>query len=311
MKAMLDTNLQILLQAKQRVFCPKLGESVYPLCDSAHRLLPDPILGCSQKLPDLSVQEGPMLLIFGFVLFLLVSALILFLPALWARQVHHAYAAPRAVICPETHRQVGVTIDANRAAVTGFRAVPDFRLADCTRWPARAKCAQECLPQALRNEPYTQGEVRRSRTVREIYHLPVLLAAFVAWCFGIVWHSHYLFRACWMAALGLTPAQVKQLVSWYSPHLLSIGGCLLFAYGVAWLQTWLPRSGFWHGILSATLLWTALMVTTSPSIRALPRDLLVIEGGYTLIATILVGAIIGGLSGKLILPEHSTNPLEA
>jgi len=251
-----------------------------------------------------------MLLIFGFVLFLLVSALILFLPALWARQVHHAYAAPRAVICPESHQQVGVTIDANHAATTGFRATPDFRLADCTRWPARAKCAQECLPQALRNEPYTQGEVQPSRTVRQIYHLPVLLAAFVAWYFGIVWHSHYLFRPLWMAALGLTQSQVKQLVSWYTPHFLSIAACLLFAYGVAWLQTWLARRGFWHGILSAMLLWTALMLSTLPSIRSLPHDVLVIEAGYTLIATIMVGAIIGGLSGKLVLPEHATNRLE-
>lgn len=247
-----------------------------------------------------------MLLIIGFV-FLLFAAIYLSLPALWMREMHHAYSAPRPVTCPETHRQVAVTIDAKHAALTRLRGTPEFRLSDCTRWPARAKCRQECLPEALRNKPYTKGEVNPSKTARQIYHLPVLLAAFAAWYVGMLWHSHYLFRARWGEALGLTPAQVKQLVLWYSPHLLSIAACLLFAYGVAWLQIWLKRRGFWQGILSSTLLWAALTLVCLPSTMGLPRDLLVIEAGYTLVATIVVGAIIGSLSGKLVLPAMATN----
>lgn len=242
-----------------------------------------------------------MLLLFGLFLLIFGTAVVLLMPALWGREIHHAYAGPRAVTCPETHQPVGVTIDATHAAVTGLRGTPDFRLSDCTRWPARIKCGQECLPEALGNEPYTVGEVHLPKTHRQIYHLPVLLAAFAAWYVGMVWHSHYLFRARWMTALGLTPAQLKQLVGWYSPHLVSIAACLLFAYGVAWLQTWLVRKGVWQGILSSTLLWAAVALATLPSMTGLSRDLLVIEAGYTLIATIVVGAIIGGLSGKLLL----------
>jgi len=252
-----------------------------------------------------------MLLIFGLAFFLLISALILFMPALLAREVHHTYSAPRAVICPETHQKVGVTIDARHAAASALRDAPDFRLSDCTRWPARAKCAQECLPEALRNEPYTQGEVRPHRTIRPIYHIPILLGAFAAWYAGMIWHSPYLFRARWMSALGLSPAQLKQLLLWYSPHLLSVAACLLFAYGVGWLQTWLSRKGFWQGILSAMVLWAAVALTTLPSMTSLPRDLLIIEAGYTLVATILVGAIVGGLSGKLVLPVLDNSRLEA
>jgi hypothetical protein len=238
------------------------------------------------------------------LLFVLGVALILFLPALWARETYNAYSAPRAVTCPETQRPAGVTIDARHAAVTGLTGKPDFRLSDCTRWPARIRCGQECLPQALHNEPCTQGEVRVPRSRRQIYHLPVLLAAFAAWYVGMVWHSHYLFRARWAADLGLTSAQVKQLVAWYSPHLLSVAACLLFAYGVAWLQTWFSRHGVWRGILTSTALWAALLLVTLPSIWGLSHDLLLIEASYTLVATIVVGAIIGGLSGKLVLlPE--------
>ncbi|MGA8340586.1 MAG: DUF1761 domain-containing protein [Candidatus Sulfotelmatobacter sp.] len=246
-----------------------------------------------------------MLLLFGFLLFIVIAALVLLMPALWARQIHHAYSTPRAVTCPETHQQVGVTIDATHAAVTGLRGRPEFRLSDCSRWPARIKCAQDCLPEALRNEPYTLGEVHLDKTHRQIYHLPVLLAAFAAWYVGMLWHSHYLFRARWMTDLGLTPAQLKELVFWYSPHLLSIAACLLFAYGVAWLQTWRTRKGPWQGILCSTLLWIAVVLATLPSTLSLSRDLLLIEGGYTLVAAIMVGAIVGGLSGRLVLSRQS------
>jgi hypothetical protein len=244
-----------------------------------------------------------MLLLLVLLLFVLGVTLILLMPVLWGREIHHRYSAPRAVTCPETKRQVGVTIDATHAAATGLRGTPQFRLSDCTRWPARAKCGQECLPEALHNEPYTEGEVRIPRSRRPIYHLPVLLAAFAAWYVGMVWHSQYAFRARWMAAVGLTSAEVKQLVLWYSPHLLSVAACLLFAYGVAWLQTWLSHRGVWQGILSSTVLWAAVLLATLPSLLGFSRDLLLIEAGYTLVATILVGAIIGGLSGRLVLSD--------
>lgn len=243
-----------------------------------------------------------MLLLFAFLLFLVGVALFFLMPALWAREIHHQYSAPRAVTCPETHQQVGVTIDARHAAATGVCGTSDFRLSDCTRWPERAECGQECLPQALHNQPYTLGEVHLPKARRQIYHLPVLLAAFAAAYVGMWWHSPFLFRGRWMAALGLTPAQLREMVEWYSPHLLSIAACLLFAYGVAWLQALRHRKGIRWGILSATFLWAGLFVVTLPSLLSLPRDLLLIEGGYTLTATIVVGAIIGGLSGRLVLP---------
>lgn len=243
-----------------------------------------------------------MLLLFGFLLLVFGIAFILLTPALWGREIYCQFSAPRAVICPETHQQVGVTIDARHAAVTGLRDQSDFRLSDCTRWPERADCGQDCLPEALRNPPYTLGEVHFSKAHRQIYHLPVLLAAFAAAYVGMWWHSQYLFRGRWMTALGLTPEQLKEMVHWYSPHLLSIAACLLFAYGVAWLQTVQHRKGIPWGILSAIFLWAVLLLVTLPSLLKLPRDLLLIEGGYTLIATIVVGAIIGGLSGRLVLP---------
>jgi len=46
-----------------------------------------------------------------------------------------------------------------------------------------------------------------------------------------------------------------------------------------------------------------ILLVTLPLLVGLPRDLLLIEAGYTVAAAVVVGAIIGGLSGRLTLPE--------
>jgi hypothetical protein len=247
-----------------------------------------------------------MLVLIGFLLLLCGSAILVFLPALWVRQAHHGYASPRTVICPETRSPVGVTLDATHAALTGLRGKPKFRIADCTRWPEHIRCAQACLPQAALAENDAQRDGRKCEFARKIYHLPVLLAAFAAWYVGMLWHSQFLFRGAWMAALGISTPQLKQLVSWYSPHFLSAAACLLFAYGAAWLRNWFVRlQGIWQGIASSLTLWAALLIATLPSSWVLPRTLLLIELSYALVGAIIVGTIVGGLSGKLIwnVPE--------
>jgi len=245
-----------------------------------------------------------VLLVLAFLLFLAVTSMMLLSPALWARDIHHRYAGSRAVICPETRRQVAVRFDANHAAATGLTGRPDLRIADCTRWPARSHCGQECLPEALRRAPYTLGEIK-VRT-KPIYHLPVLLAAFASWYLGAVWHSLYLFRSRWMAALGLSQTDLKRIVGWYSPHLLSIAVCLLFAYGVAFLLAYRGRRGVAQGIVTSTLFWAAIAIlgVIGAAQAHISADLIRIELGYTALASLLVGAIIGGTSGKLVLPAE-------
>lgn len=250
-----------------------------------------------------------MLPMFGLLLFLAVMCLLLLPPTLWGREIRNRYAGSRAVICPEIRRQVAVSLDSTHAAVTGLKGVPDVRIADCTRWPERANCGQDCKPEAIQRQPYTRGEIE-VRT-KKIYHLPVLLAAFASWYVGAVWHSHYLFRTRWMSAVGLSPAQVKQMVWWYSPHLLSVGVCLLFAYGVAFLLASLRRRGVAQGIVISTLFWGAIAIwgVVGAGQAGISADLLKLELGYTLLASLLVGAIIGGLNGKLALTAPQEKPV--
>ncbi len=250
-----------------------------------------------------------MLLVFAVFLFFIFASSLLLLPVLWGREIRNQYAGSRAVTCPETRRQVAVSLDSTHAAVTGLTGRPDLLIADCTHWPARSNCGQDCLPEAVHQEPYSLGEVKV--TTKKIYHLPVLIAAFASWYLGAVWHSQYLFRTRWMSALGLSQTELKQIVGWYGPHLLSAGVCLLFSYGVAFLVAYRGRRGIWRGIVISTLLWGAVAVlgVIGAAQARIAEDLLKLELGYTLLASLLVGAIIGGLTGKLVLPEAEEKPV--
>jgi hypothetical protein len=243
-----------------------------------------------------------MLILVWFVLCLAGASLILLPLALWLREITKRYSGSRLVACPENQRPAAVSIDARHAAATSMDGHPDLRLSDCTRWPEHAHCDQACLCQAVQAKPYTPGEVKAGR--KQIFHLPILLAAFAAWYLGAIWHSQYLFRMRWTEAVGLTFAQVKQAVSWSALHLLTAATCLLFAYGVAWLLAVFHRKGVLQGVLMSVLLCGAVVAASSYGIARLPHDLLVIEAGYIALAALTVGAIVGGFYNKLVLPPQ-------
>ncbi|HVO79908.1 MAG TPA: DUF1761 domain-containing protein [Terriglobales bacterium] len=242
-----------------------------------------------------------MLLAFYVLMFLVSACLVLLMPVLWGWDLYQRYRGSRAVTCPETHRQVAVNFDALHAAVTGMSARPDLRLADCTHWPERADCGQDCIPEARRTPEYTLGELAPPRA-KKIYHLPVLIAVSAAWVLGLVWHSEYLFRGRWAAALNIDDRQVREVVEWFSPHLLSVGVLLLFAYGVAWLLALAGKKGAGWGIVTAALFWAATLVASllATGVAGVPEGLLWVEAAYMLLASVAIGAIIGGLNGKLI-----------
>jgi hypothetical protein len=244
-----------------------------------------------------------MLLLIWLVLCLVAAAVILLLPlALREGEIYRRYSGRRLVSCPENQQPAAVSMNALHAAVTGIDGNPDLRLCDCTRWPERSDCNRACLPSVVQAKPYAPEKVKAR--MKQIYHLPILLAAFATWCVGAIWHSQYLFRARWMAAVGLSHAQVKQMVWWYWPHLLTAAVCLLFAYGVAGLLAAFHRKGVLQGVLMAVLLGGALVVANWFGMARLPHDLLLIEAGYAVVATVVAGAIVGGLYDRLVMPSQ-------
>jgi len=244
-----------------------------------------------------------MLLLFMLLLFLAGACLILLLPALWAEQTYHTYREGRTVNCPETHAPVSVRFNALRAAWSGLVGPPKLRLADCTRWPERADCGQECIPDAVRVKPaFFVGHV--PWRTRRVVHLPVLLAGAAAWVLGMAWHSEYLFRPRWMMALGLSNPQTRVLARMLAPHLLSVGACVLFAYGVAGLLRWLGSRTLTHGVEVAAALWLAIgAALLAVTVSRVAPGLLWIEGGYTFLAALLIGAIVGGVPRWVIVGD--------
>jgi hypothetical protein len=236
-----------------------------------------------------------MLILAWLVLSLIGTAILLLPLALWGREIYRQYSGSRVVTCPENQGPGVVRIDARHALATGMDGCPDVRLCECSRWPERSNCAQGCLPQALKTGEPSELKVGR----KQIYHLPVVLAAFAAWYLGAIWHSGFLFRAQWLDAIGLNHGEVRQIVGLYL--LLSLCVCLLFAYGVAWLLAVRHRKGMLQGVLMSVLLSGAVIALGWYGIAKLPHNFLMIETGYAVLTMLIVGGIVGGLFDKLVM----------
>jgi hypothetical protein len=55
------------------------------------------------------------------------------------------YRARRVLRCPETGKEAEVSVDARRAAFTSALGKTLLRVKDCSLWPERKGCRQDCL----------------------------------------------------------------------------------------------------------------------------------------------------------------------
>lgn len=79
----------------------------------------------------------------ALVILLAIYPAIPILAAAWRR-----YHGTSVITCPETSQPAAVEVNAVRAALTLLvGGAPDLRLSDCSRWPERRGCGQECLRQ--------------------------------------------------------------------------------------------------------------------------------------------------------------------
>jgi len=102
----------------------------------------------------------------------------------------------RLVRCPETRAPAAVDVDLKEALVTELLGREHLRLRDCSRWPERAGCGQDCLAQVER----APEDCRVRTIVSEWYQ-----GKNCAYCgrpFGeINWHDH---RPALRTARGVT-----------------------------------------------------------------------------------------------------------
>lgn len=79
-----------------------------------------------------------------FAIVLLSAAYFLLRPLVNA---YLKYRGTRVTTCPETCKPEAVEVDARRAALSAVSGKPHLQLSDCSRWPERQDCGQECLRQ--------------------------------------------------------------------------------------------------------------------------------------------------------------------
>ncbi len=86
------------------------------------------------------------LTLLAIALLAVVVGLILFrtIPAV---QTYFTYRGKRLITCPETLTKEAVDVAAKKAAAWAFAGEFDLRVDQCSRWPERRDCGQECLQQ--------------------------------------------------------------------------------------------------------------------------------------------------------------------
>jgi len=82
------------------------------------------------------------------ILFVLVLAVGLFVfRAIPGVRAFFQFRGQRLITCPETKEAAAVEVAAAEAAAGAFLSEPTLRLKECSRWPERENCGQECLQQ--------------------------------------------------------------------------------------------------------------------------------------------------------------------
>ncbi len=84
--------------------------------------------------------------VFTIIVGVLVMATGLFVfRAVPSVRAYFTFSGKRLVTCPETQIPEAVNVDARDAALGVFLNEPTVRLRQCSRWPERQECGQECL----------------------------------------------------------------------------------------------------------------------------------------------------------------------
>ncbi|HEY2990498.1 MAG TPA: hypothetical protein VGL11_22470 [Candidatus Binatia bacterium] len=81
--------------------------------------------------------------VIAVVAMLVLGALFVLIPV--ACDTYRRFSRRLILNCPETNLMARICIDARHAACSSLFGPARLKVSDCTRWPMRKDCAQDCL----------------------------------------------------------------------------------------------------------------------------------------------------------------------
>lgn len=60
---------------------------------------------------------------------------------------YHSEPKKKAIVCPETKMPAAIEVDRRHALVTLLKGTKELKVKDCSRWPDRLACDEDCLAQ--------------------------------------------------------------------------------------------------------------------------------------------------------------------
>jgi hypothetical protein len=82
-----------------------------------------------------------------FLTLVIAAAVFVIVGLRQALRTYLKFRGKRLVSCPETHKPAAVRVGAGKAALEAAVGNELLRLSECSRWPEREACGQECLTQ--------------------------------------------------------------------------------------------------------------------------------------------------------------------
>jgi hypothetical protein len=130
-------------------------------------------------------------------------------------------------------------------------------------------------------------------------YFAILIAAVVAWLAGAAWYMSL--GKIWASAVGITPAEMearRKEPGAFLPFIYVFVAELVMAWVLAGLLGHLGAGQVTlkNGIISGAFCWAGFVITTivvNNSFAHRDARLTLIDGGYWLVALVLIGAVIG------------------
>ena len=249
-----------------------------------------------------------MLVLYWLVLLICGIVLLCSLPFLLWFEARRRFDGKRVLTCPETGANAEVELDSKQAAQSSLIGPLRIRVFNCSRWPEREACAQQCIPRAVaQNRP----------DAFEIDHFAVFVAALMSWAasgalrnspLALAWMANagYPMNELWVTAVNSVPkAFPDSRLGLHVPQVAGFLSMLAVAYILAWFMRHPEVSRLKDAVMRAVLLWLAIIGATLPaSLFLAPLKIFTLNALITLIALLIQAVVIrlaprcdGGLSG--------------